>query len=356
MDLAVRVALRIGLYQVLFLSRVPHHSAINDSVELAARARKTSAKGFVNAILRKVSREGAALDFESEFDRIATTTSHPVWLLERWAGAFGQERAFAIATANNEIPAIAFRHTGAGEFENRDAFRASEYVEGCYLAEQITPDLRQMAESGEIYLQDEGSQLAAHAVTQFPGERFLDVCAAPGGKTVQTARSGRFDSIVAGDLHAQRVAHLADTCRKFAGRSVALVRYDAAGSPLPFAEKFFDTVLVDAPCSGTGTIRHNPELRYFLVQEDITELSAKQLAILENASKLVKTGGTLIYSTCSLEREENELVIERFKMVNPDWAVIDAGLPKELVSDTGYTRTFPDLHNMDGFFIACMRK
>lgn len=340
LDTAVRIALRLGAYQLLFLEKIPAYSAINESVNLVQRAKKTSAKGFVNAILRRVGETQIP-----EVD-IAVETSHPAWLIEKWQNEFGLDEAKRIAAANNSVATSAFRFIGeaSGEFEK------SEFVASCYLTRSITSELREKADRGEIYFQDEASQLVAHAVADGVGSSFFDVCAAPGGKTTQIVREARPALAVAGDLHWSRVEHLRQTCIR-QQCAVEIVQYDAT-KPLPFEDAAFDTVLVDAPCSGTGTIRRNPEIRYFLSSEDFAELQGKQLAILKNASKVVTHGGRLVYSTCSLEREENEAVCSRFETDMSEFQKVKPRVPDRFITADGFGRTFPHRDGMDGFFIA----
>ncbi|MFM9905379.1 MAG: 16S rRNA (cytosine(967)-C(5))-methyltransferase RsmB [Pyrinomonadaceae bacterium] len=356
LDITVRLALRIGLYQLLYLDKVPAYSAINESVLLVQRAKKTSAKGFVNAILRRVTREKIDLDFFDEIDRISVETSHPRWLVEKWISEFGQSETEIIGRANNDIPQTAFRLINSGgETDDQviQAFKRSEFIEGGFLAERIDQNLRLLEKSGSIYFQDEASQMVAQGVDVPKDGSFFDVCAAPGGKTGLIARRypDRSRLFVAGDIHWHRVNHLRENCTKQGGEFVNVIQYDAERS-LPFADETFDTVLVDAPCSGTGTIRHNPEIRYFLKQEDMIALPEKQLNILTNASKTVKRGGSLIYSTCSLEREENESVAEVFLAENSSFQKLDPRVDKRFITSQGYARTLPHRDKMDGFFIA----
>jgi len=362
LDAAVRIALRLGLYQIYFLDKIPHHSAINESVNLAQRAKKTSAKGLVNAVLRRATREPVKFDLADEIEQVSVETSHPAWLLEKWVGEFGWEEMARLAVANNRIPETAFRFTR--NFQHRDRWereeniRASEYVDGCFIADGPSDQLRKAAAAGDIYFQDEASQMVAAAVQLRSGSRFLDVCASPGSKTTQIAECGLriADSsgptqFFAGDLHWNRVEFLRENCLRQGVGFVNIVQYDAERS-LPFADEAFDSVLVDAPCSGTGTIRHNPEIRYFLKPDDFAELQDKQLRILKNASKLVTSGGTLVYSTCSLEREENEAVCEAFLRDNADFRLVKPNVPERFLTELGFARTFPQRDDMDGFFVA----
>jgi 16S rRNA (cytosine967-C5)-methyltransferase len=222
----------------------------------------------------------------------------------------------------------------------------------------MTGDLLELAASGCIYFQDEASQLIASTVTVREGEWFLDVCAAPGGKT--TAIGGRYradgavtDSRVlfAGDKHARRVIQLQETCELQGVGHVNIAQYDAEKA-LPFADESFDVILVDAPCSGTGTIRHNPEIRYFLRPEDFDLLKQTQLAILKNVSKLLRPNGKLVYSTCSLESEENEDVCRAFLEASPSFRVVRPKVADRFLTENGYARTFPHRDDMDGFFAA----
>jgi 16S rRNA (cytosine967-C5)-methyltransferase len=357
-DVEIRNTLRIGLFQIIFLGRIPAHSAINDSVELAARAKKTSAKGFVNALLRTFVRERLTLSFDDEIEQISIEESHPRLLVDRWVRQFGLDFAATTCKANNATPIVAFRPVKntseeLDELEEIGEIRRSELVENCFVAARSTVALRELAADGAIYFQDEGSQLVARSVIDIAGGRILDVCAAPGGKTSMIER-GTNGTVIAGDIHFSRVERLRDTCRKRSA-SVPVLQLDAE-RPLPFAQESFDTVFVDAPCTGTGTIRHNPEIRYFLQEENIAELSAKQLRILKNASDLVTPGGILVYSTCSLERDENENVAQAFLERHKAFTLEPPRVDQRFHTHDGFARTFPHRDQMDGFFIAAFRR
>lgn len=361
LDAAVKIALRIGLYQILFLDRIPAYSAINESVNLAQRAKKTSAKPLVNAVLRRATREKIELEFSDIIEKISVETSHPRWLIEKWIEQFGFAETEKLARANNEISRIAFRptaKTSPDALNLIEKYEKSELVENGFLAERYDADLLKLAETSEIYVQDEASQAVAAAVRLKKNESFLDMCAAPGSKA--TFIGSKFNAqgsrlLIAGDLYAHRIKTLKETCAKQKINNIEVVRYDAEKA-LPFAAESFDCVLLDAPCSGTGTIRHNPEIRYFLQKNDFAQLSGKQLKLLENASNLVKRGGFLIYSTCSLEREENEEVVEKFLDENPRFEKTIPLVSEKILTAEGFGRTFPHLHYSDGFFIAAARR
>ena len=368
LDLEILNSLRIGLYQLLFLDRIPAHAAINESVNLAIIAKKSSARGFVNAVLRRASREQIDLVYADESEQLSIESSHPVWLIARWKKQFGLDTASRIAHSSNEQsnPTLRFTrryHQSSEKVKDSvmevlrsdsDGFGESEQIPGSFTARRFGSETRELAETGFIYFQNPASQLVAASLDIGPGHRFLDLCAAPGGKCTYVAATESNSHLVAGDYHHQRVSLLKENCEKQAAE-IDLVRFDAVRS-LPFGEGSFDAVLVDAPCSGTGTIRSNPEIRYFLKDSDIGELSSKQLAILRNASELVKPGGILVYSTCSLETEENEKVIEEFCKENGEFQVQTPAVPERYLTPDKFARTFPYEGEFDGFFIAQMHR
>jgi 16S rRNA (cytosine967-C5)-methyltransferase len=353
LDLPVRNSLRLGLYQLGFLDKVPHHAVVNDSVQLVLRAKLGSARSFVNAVLRRFAREQPSISVGDEIDAVTVDTSHPRWLIERWIRQYGMEFATAIATANNKRPQPTFRVIDEKVAVN-PLWRIAR-TNGSFTALKIDDELSHLAASGRIYFQDEGSQLVAASVSIPEEGAFLDVCAAPGGKTASIARNHENTVIVAGDLHHSRVALLKQTLMKQGATDVKVVRYDAEKG-LPFADGTFDSVLVDAPCTGTGTIRHNPEIRYFLTPDDPAQLSRKQQRILANASKLLKPGGQLVYSTCSLEKEEGEDIVAPFLSAHPAFSLARPEAPQEFFTAEGFVRTWPHRDGMDGFFIARLVK
>jgi 16S rRNA (cytosine967-C5)-methyltransferase len=340
LDVSVRIALRLGLYQLLFLDKIPAYSAINESVNLVHLVKKQSATGFVNAILRRSTREKFEPKFADETERISLETSHPRWLIERWTKNFGIEETEKIAVANNETPKLNFRFTVKTDEETRK-----------FCETATRRELYELATEGKIFFQDRGSQIIGQTVALKADERFLDVCAAPAGKLSQVATDNNKNLIVGGDLHFRRIEIMREICAKQGLENLNFLQYNAENS-LPFADESFDVILLDAPCTGTGTIRHNPEIRYHLQEKDFTELFEKQLKILTNASKLLTLHGRLIYSTCSLEVEENEQVIETFTAQNPNFETSRTNLPEKFLTDKGFARTFPNRDDIDGFFIS----
>jgi 16S rRNA (cytosine967-C5)-methyltransferase len=286
LDEPVRQALRIAIYQLRYLERIPAHAAVSESVELIKRARKRSAAGFANAVLRKVDRSPV------RWPDGAVELSHPEWLLERWQRQYGEETAAAIARANLRIPET---------YQNPVTART----------------------------QDIGAQSIVPLLRLDPGHSFLDLCAAPGNKTAQALAvgMGANATVVACDIHLHRLVPLKNL-------AIPLVLLDGT-RPLPFRRPF-DRILIDAPCSGTGTLAHNPEIKWRLQPADLPDLQARQMALLEQGRRLLAPGGLLVYSTCSLEREENEDVV--------------ATVPARLVLET--MQRIPGRDPGDGFFAA----
>ncbi len=363
LDSAILIILRIGLFQLLFLDKIPVHAAINEAVNLVQKAKKTSAKGLVNAVLRRAGREKIELKYADETEKTAVETSHPRWLIEKWEKQFGAEETKKLAFANNATPDLVFRLTRKSDANTIGILKKlgleiaeSEIVSNAWKASGASEMLRLFAAEGKIYFQDEASQLIGQTVNLTERESFLDVCAAPGSKVTQiSSLKSQFSTLFAGDFYEHRVRNLKENCLKQGADSIKIVRYDAEKN-LPFSGETFDAVLVDAPCSGTGTIRHNPEIRYFLQENDFARLAEKQLGILKNASKVLKKNGRLIYSTCSLEREENEAVAKQFLAENKEFQTIAPKISERFATLEGYARTFPQKHNADGFFVAVFEK
>lgn len=368
LDGPVRRALRLGLYQLRFLTRIPASAIVNESVNLAYLARLRSAASFINAVLRRATREpdyDPLANISEPIERLAIETSHPAWLLERWIDAFGYEETASFARANNNAPPTAFRviTQHASEQDVLDELRASggalspsEIAAGAWRIEGAGAVLRRLAREGKIYLQDEASQLVAHVLDAQAGERVLDVCAAPGSKTTHVAtRTPELSLIVAGDVHEHRLRTVLEAGARQLIKNLRVVVHDAA-TALPFAERSFERVLVDAPCTGTGTLRRNPEIRWRITDRDIFDLSMRQKRILFNASRMVKPGGRLVYSTCSVEREENEEVVARFLDEHADFKQTPSTVPANLSGDNGAARIWPHTDGADGFFIASFER
>jgi len=386
LDLPVLLALRLGLYQLRFLSRIPPSAAVNESVNLVRQSRLKSAAGFANAVLRRAVRElkyDPTANAGDQTEKLAIETSHPLWLVQRWISQFGFDEASALAQANNSPAPVVFRFTAKtyaekrteavlGELRSkglalerssiaRDAWRVlrgstnhqAHRDDGDVTQPQLV--LQRLSEEGLIYFQDESSQLIAELVDPQNGERILDVCSAPGSKATLISALAPGATVVAGDLYEHRTRTIKDSALRQIVKNIEPVVHDAT-SRLPFEDRLFDRVLVDAPCSGTGTLRHNPEIRWRLQLSDITALAEKQKTILRNAADMVRTGGILIYSTCSLETEENEEVASDLVGSFPDFERVPLEVPAALIAPDGGVRTWPHRHDTDGFFITAFRR
>lgn len=371
LDLSVLIALRMGLYQLRYLTRIPQHAAVNESVNLVKMARHASAAGMVNAVLRSATRrmdELPAAEISDPVEKLSIELSHTPWMIERWMKSFGDESARALALANNEPPPLAFRiNTLRADVDEtlaqlQDAglsLRPSNLANGAFVVESGTASsLAQAADQGVVYIQDEASQLVSLLLAPEVGEHVLDLCAAPGSKSSHIAALAEGKAwVVACDLHPHRLATLGATCRKLGIDSIDRVALDATIA-LPFAESAatFDRILIDAPCSGTGTLRRNPEIKWRLDPGAIERLADVQLRLLERATDVLRRGGRLVYSTCSVEREENEDVIRRFIERGAPYRLLRPEARADLITADGFVRTFPYRDGADGFFAAVLEK
>jgi 16S rRNA (cytosine967-C5)-methyltransferase len=362
----VATALRLGIYQIRLLDRIPKAAAVNESVEMVKAARKRSAAGLVNAILRKCERP---TDVPPGEEIQAALRSLPAWLRERWERNFGAKAAQSLAFSSVREPVTALRVVEPGQC---DAIRARLNGEGIVVQHGTFGRSSLIVESGavqrsacvrerSVIIQDQASQLVAELVAPRPGGRVLDLCAAPGIKTGQLAMEQASGLLVACDLSAHRLRTMPKLLPPALPEGLRLerVRLDAT-LELPFGRNF-DRILVDAPCSGTGTLARNPELKWRLQPEDIVRLAEMQSRILSRALDALAPGGRLVFATCSLEPEENEEVIEKVLAGRKDCRQLSKAersreFPRvaSLFDKRGYFRTRPDLHAMDGFFAAVL--
>lgn len=363
-DPEVRTILRMALYQLRFLSRIPPSAAVNESVKLVGLVKLRSAQPFVNAVLRRATREpeyDPTVGIMDPLESLSVKTSHPVWLLKRWTEAFGFEETARFAEANNQTPRpsmriVRSRSTEAEVLAQLTAGGAtverSSVAAAAWRISGATGLLRQLAGEGKIYLQDDASQLVAEVVGATAGERVLDLCSAPGGKTALIGeRMNDRAKIVACDVSASRLSIVARTVELHQLTNVRLLLLNAEHR-LPFQDHPFDRVLVDVPCSGTGTLRGNPEIRWRLSEETIATFAERQKRILENAASVVRIGGRLVYSTCSVEPEEDEDVVKWFLETQPGFGQV----PISTASTGSVKRTWPHHEGTDGFFIAAFER
>ena len=379
LDAEVLIALRMGIYQLRHLQRIPARAAVNESVELARRARKSSAAALVNAVLRRASTETdkpPAVLLSAELDsaeRLGIEHSHPTWMVERWLRKFGRQKTIELLEWNNRAPAQVISVLDAS---HRDEMMESlksagfEIAPGRLLRDAAVVRKGNIAaaagfEDGSIAIQDEASQMIPLLLDVRVGNSVLDLCAAPGGKTLTLARkAGAGTLVVACDIHESRLRGMHERFQSTGAKNVALVALDGTRM-LPFASKF-DRILVDAPCSGTGTLARNPEIRWRLRPEDLIALHSRQVALLTCALNSLTESGALIYSTCSLEPEENELVVREALAANGQFHTEPVHIPagklaegleaKDVLDENGAFRTFPPVHHTDGFFAVVIRR
>lgn len=382
LDAEVLDVLRLGAYQLVHLDRVPAAAAIGEAVELVRHARKQSAAGFVNAVLRAVSRDRHAFPLPARpttattrseiLDYFAITLSHPRWLAERWLDRFGFEATEKWERFNNTPAPMTLRvnRLRIRPDELIDRLKAhgvhadaARYADDAIVVKKGNPLLTPLAGTGFFFVQDEASQLVSALVHARSGETVLDACASPGGKT--TALAADMDDaglIVATDLRPRRLDLLQQTVKASGATCVRIVQADLR-SALPFLPHF-DAVLVDAPCSGLGTIRRDPEIRWRRHQSDLRSFAAVQSTMLDRAAAVVRPGGRLVYATCSSEPDENEDVIDAFLTRHPDFVAVDPrtryrDIPPGLgavVDPYGHLRTFPHEHALEAFFGALLER
>ncbi|MGC1582539.1 MAG: 16S rRNA (cytosine(967)-C(5))-methyltransferase RsmB [Candidatus Acidiferrales bacterium] len=383
LDVEVAIALRMGIFQLRFLNRIPARAAVNESVELVKRARKRSATTFVNAILRRAA-DNSQISVATlvpghlpQAEHLEILYSHPEWLIERWLKEFGEWRTIALLEENNRAPetagAFLFPEERGAETKTlesegirisnghwlRDAFRAT----GGNISSSG------LFRKGRISVQDEASQIVPRLLNVEAGDSVLDLCAAPGGKTMTLARaaaSGAF--VVATDVYAHRLRAMRAQFERLKLKAIHVAGVDAT-VPLPFLKKF-KRILVDAPCSGTGTLARNPEIRWRLAPADLAEFQKRQVAMLGSALAQLEDRGRLVFSTCSLEFEENERVVQLAlgkvngfrRVARPDLEaaiaphLVAGASASSLVDATGVFRTFPPEQQTDGFFAVAIEK
>jgi 16S rRNA (cytosine967-C5)-methyltransferase len=365
-------ALRLGAYQIAMGSRVPAAIAVDESVRCVRAAGAERATGFVNAVLRRLVAEHARIAFPSlESDPLGHLThalSLPAWLAERWLALLGPQEAAALAAASNQVPPLVVRANRLrttreallAELRERfpDAAPGALACDAVVLGRRGNPALDPAFLAGRCTVQDEASQLVVGLLDPQPGERVLDVCAAPGGKATAIAeRVGPQGEVVALDRNPRRLDLVSRQARRLGLENLRCAARDAT-RPLAdlTEERGFDRVLVDAPCSGLGTLRRNPDARWRVAPGDPARLAETQRAILRQAAAALVPGGVLVYSTCTLLPEENEESVRALLADAPQLSLAPADeCPAEvrpLVGPDGYLRTWPHHHDADGFFAA----
>lgn len=372
----VRNILRMGTYQIMFMPKVPDSAACNESVELAKKYGHPGVAKFVNGVLRNVARQQNDLDYpdpkSDPVDYIALKYSHPTWLVERWLSDFGFDQTIELCQANNR-PAPNIVRVNTLKISRQDLIerlkeegveaKETNYVpEGLHINGFLSYRTLTAFQEGLFQVQDESSMIVAHVLNPASGSRVLDVAAAPGGKTTHIAQlMGDRGEVVAVDMYAHKLELIKDNCQRLGITSIRGEVSDARELYKKY-KGWADYVLVDAPCSGLGVLRRRPDSRWRKDPSQLPGVIKLQKDILQSAAKCLRPGGVMVYSTCTLTREENMGVVEDFLSGHPEFSLGDLrqllppGLDTEATAQEGYLQLLPHRHDMDGFFIARLRK
>ncbi len=369
MDPFFRNILRLGIYDLLFMDSTPDYAAINESVEIAKTKISSKSGDLANAILRKIQRELTELpkpDMENRAELVATTFSHPLWMVERWVSRFGEREAFQMMQANNKRPEFFLRvnclKTSPDTFKLRMdkagvEYEESEWLPGYFKVKSLA-EVRAKGwfEKGLCYVQDIAAGFAPTILDPVAGESVIDVCAAPGTKTLLLAELMENEgSLLAVDINPDRIHRIAENAERGGASIVKIQRADATEERFKLA----DAVLLDAPCTGTGVLSKRADLRWKRSAEDLEKAVELQAELLDAAANMVAKNGRLVYSTCSLEPEENMMQIEKFlkEYDNFELEELDDYLPEEVLSeDLKSYQTFPHKHGCDGHFGVLLKR
>ena len=388
LDARHRNILRLGAFQLLHLDGIPAHAAIFETVQLATSRRRKSSRdrktaGFINAVLRSIQREGTSIAYPplntNPTEHIAFSLSYPTWLVKRWLQTRGVSWTLAFCRASNQTAPLAFRVNTLLtqreevcqflEMKGLPAFLSKIAPDGIALKNRTITNfdttgeltLKDILNRNDIYVQDESAMLVAHLLSPEEAGFIVDLCAAPGGKTTHLAHLMRnTGKIIAVDTSAEKIALLKKNCRRVNAHNVETCVMDATKADLAFI-KTADAVLIDAPCSGFGTLRRHPDIRWNKTLKQIHALREIQYNLLKNAAPHIKPGGILVYSTCSIEPMENEEVIQRFLADFPMYRIENARrflptVPLSAITPQGFVQTFPHEHGVDGAFTARLRR
>ena len=365
--------LRMTLYQMVYLDKIPDRAAIFEAVEIAKKRGHKGISGMVNGVLRSIQRQGLpSLEGVSDpIERLSIETSHPEWLVKRWVSQFGFERTKEMCEVNLTAPLQTAR-VNLTKTTIRECIE--DLDEEGFLIEKspIIPEaIRSMKgnlafsrafKKGMITIQDESSMLAAYALGPRENELILDACAAPGGKTTHIAETMKLTGgVISLDLHEHKVKLINENAKRLGLGNIRTIAMDSRNAGEQFDKEYFDRILLDAPCSGLGVMRRKPDMKYTKKEQDVYQLSTIQQNLLNSVSPLVKKGGILVYSTCTVDKEENENTVSQFLQEHPEFEMDETlkdRMPEAiqpLVTD-GYLQIFPQDFGSDGFFIASLRK
>ena len=370
-DLWVRWLLRLSLYQMEYLSRIPAHAAVNEAVEIAKRRGHQGIASMVNGVLRSILRKGVRSvdEIKDPIERLSIETSHPQWLVARWVEFYGFDHTSEMLRENNVPPVQTVRvnttKTTVDEvlaLLEEDGVKAeqSDVIPECIYLTNGQASRTEAFKKGFITIQDESSMLPANVLNPQPGWRVLDMCAAPGGKTTHIAeKMNNNGSILATDLHPHKLDLIDENVERLGLEIIQTAPIDGRKAASFLQEESFDAVLVDAPCSGLGVMRRKPDIKYTKREEDLESLHSIQLELLENAVKVLKPGGRLVYSTCTVDKVENEGTVNDFLTTHPEMELVPIEhLPTQLIEkqQNGMLQVFPQDFGSDGFFVAAFCK
>jgi len=365
----IKHILEISLYQLQFLNRIPAYAAINEGVNLTKKLKGTHWANMVNAILRTFTKKKDELNYPDvstdPAGHIAIKYSHPQWLVERWVDRYGMEFTEKLCIANNQVSPISLRVNTTKTSKHNLINILKEFgiktKKAAFLPEFLRaehlPNLTKFEpfQQGLFTIQDESAGLVTHLIDPQPGETIIDLCAAPGGKTTHLAEKSKNGSrIVAVDRHAGRMALVKENIERLGLSNIRIITADAT----QFSDTEADKILVDVPCSGLGVLSKRSDLRWRRTLEQIGELVSLQQQILDHAASLLKPKGVIVYSTCTIEPDENELIVEQFLAAHPDFQ-LDAPsrfFDANIVLNNKYVYTYPHVHQMDGSFAARLTK
>jgi 16S rRNA (cytosine967-C5)-methyltransferase len=368
-EINVKNTLRVALYQVLFLDRVPHAAAVNEGVEFIKRIRGDKPAGLVNAVLRNIIRNIDGIRYpdpaEDPVQHLSVYYSHPQWMVRRWVDRYGAPEASRLLIANNERPELSLRINrlkadvpGFLRMLEQQQIRAqaSAYVDQFVRTRSLSKiGQMELFRGGFFTIQDESAALPCLLLAPGPGERVIDLCAAPGGKTTNIAEMMKNQGeVLAVDKYEAKLRLIRGSCERLGLRNVTLLAADAASLEAGQADK----VLLDVPCSGLGVLAKKPDIKWKRDVADVLVLARQQARMIENAARLVRPGGVLVYSTCTTEPEENQDVVLGFLGRHPEFTLESAKgyVHPDLVSPEGFVVTLPHRHLMDGSFAARLVK
>jgi len=369
----IKTLVAMTLYQIIFLDRVPEHAAISEAVNVARKRGGEFNGKLVNAILREIRRHSwrDIQEVSNEQERLAIQTSHPLWLIRLWWKQYGEQKTKAMAVANNERVLVTLRvntlkGTRAELMKRLEAegvqCKVGNISEDALIVLKGNAVKTKAFEEGWFYIQDEASMLVALALDPKPNTKILDTCSAPGGKTTHIAqRLNQTGRVYAHDIHQHKIKLIHENVTRLGLKNVEVSLQDATSLVNCYNIGSFDAILVDAPCSGLGILRRHPEVKITKQPADIDQIIEIQKGILKAVAPLVKVGGKLVYSTCTVNRKENDKQIEQFINNHPEFSLDEtlAQRMPESLADTiksGMVQIFPDEFKTDGFFIATLTK